>query len=64
MPRRAKEFRFMDGQKPPAGKQPSREQFIHDVEDQLKKGRQSLDELKREMQRSKRLLDDQKPRRE
>jgi hypothetical protein len=51
----------MDGQKPNAGKQPSREQFIHDVEDQLKKGRQSLDDLKKEMQRSKRLLEGEKP---
>lgn len=51
----------MDGQKPSAGKPPSREQFIHDVEDQLKKGRQSLDDLKKEMQRSRRLLDPETP---
>ena len=51
----------MDGQKPPAGKPPSREQFIDDVEAQLRKGRQSLEDLKKEMERSRRLLDRETP---
>jgi hypothetical protein len=51
----------MDGQKPPAGKPPSREQFIDDVEAQLRKGRQSLEDLKKEMARSRRLLDRETP---
>jgi hypothetical protein len=61
MPASATEQDGMDGQKPSAGKPPSREQFIHDVEDQLKKGRQSLDDLKKEMQRSRRILGPETP---
>lgn len=53
----------MDEKKKAGEPQPSREQFIRDVEAQIKKGRQSLDGLIEEMNRSKRLLDEQsKPR--
>jgi hypothetical protein len=49
----------MDEKKPPAVRPPSREQFIDDVEAQLKEGRRSLDGLKAELKRSQRLLDEQ-----